>query len=126
MVTQPSIDLRSECGKLRLGCLLGLVLLGAVLYFGYPVGVEAFKYYRLSDAMSGQARFASAATDAEIERRLIAKADSLGLPSEARRFTIQRTSRPPEIRIATSWSITFEFPFYTYTHRFKPDARARL
>lgn len=126
MVTRHSIDLRSERGRLRWGCLFWLVLVGAVLYFGYPVGVEAFKYYRMSDAMNGQARFAAAVTDVEIERRLVAKADSLGLPSEAKRFTIQRTGRPPEIRISTSWSVTFEFPFSTYTYTFKPEARARL
>jgi hypothetical protein len=126
MVTWHAIDLRSERGKLRWGCLLWIVVLGAVVYLGYPVGVEAFKYYRMSDAMKGQARFASAVTDAEIQRRLVAKVDSLGLPSEAKKFTIRRTGRPPEIRISTSWSVTFEFPFYAYTYTFKPEARARL
>ena len=126
MVKRRSIDLRSERGRLGWGCLISVAVLGAVIYLGYPVGVEAFKYYRMSDAMKGQARFASTVTDAEIQQRLQATADTLGLPSEAKNFTIQRTPRPPEIHISTSWSVTFEFPFYTYTYRFKPEARARL
>ena len=126
MVNRQSVDLRSEHGMLRWGCLLLIVVLGAVVYLGYPVGVEVFKYYRMSDAMKGQARFASTVTDAEIQRRLLATVDTLGLPSEAKKLTIRRTVRPPEIRISTSWSVTFEFPFYTYTHSFKPEARARL
>jgi len=126
MVTRHSIDLRSGRGRIRWGCMLWLVVAGALVYLGVPVGVEAFKYYRVSDAMKGQARFASTVTDAEIQRRLVAVVDTLGLPADAKKFTIRRTARPPEIRISTSWSVTFDFPFYAYTYTFKPEARARL
>lgn len=126
MVIRQADRLRSERGKVRWGCMLWLVLAGAVIYLGRPVGVEAFKYYRLQDAMKGQARFAATVTDQEIQRRLLAVIDTLGLPDEARKLVIRRTPRPPEIRISTSYSVTFEFPFYTYTYTFRPEARARL
>jgi len=126
MVTSSAVGIRSEQGRIRWGCMLWLVVAGAVIYYGRPVGVEAFKYYRLQDAMNGQARFASTVTDQEIQHRLLAVIDTLGLPAQARKLVIRRTPGPPEIRISTSYSITFEFPFYTYTYTFMPVARAKL
>ena len=127
MVTTDRYAWHAEQGKLRLGCLLFLLLCAAVAYLGTPVGLQAFKYYQLTDEMKTQVRFAETLTNQELRERIVERIEELGLPNEAiRRLTIERGGRPPEIRIATSYRVTFEFPFYTYTYTFKPVARARI
>lgn len=127
MVTTPRSSWRRECGKSRVGCLLFLLVCAAVAYFATPVGLQAFKYYQLADEMKTQVRFAETVTDDELRARITTRIEELGLPDVAvRRLRIERGGRPPEIRITTSYDITFEFPFYTHTYTFAPEARARI
>ena len=127
MVTGNLRGLRSERGRVKAGCVLFLLVLAAAVYLGFPVGMNAFKYYQLADEMKTQVRFAATVTDAELQRRIIDRIEELGLPNEAERnLSIRRGGRPPEIRMETSYDITFQFPFYSYTFTYKPEARARI
>jgi hypothetical protein len=127
MVTSHRWTWRAERGRIRLGCVLFLLVCAAVAYFGTPVGLQAFKYYQLADEMKTQVRFAGTLTDEELQERIRDRIDELELPAEAaRRLRIDRSGRPPEIRISTSYTITFEFPFYTRSHTFRPEARGRI
>jgi hypothetical protein len=116
-----------ERGASRVGCLFLLLVFAAVAYFGLPVGVQAFRYYQFKDALATQVRFAGQSTDPIIRRNILASIKDLGLPDEAaRNLTITRGGQPLEILIRTSYTITFEIPYYVRPYTFKPEARGRI
>lgn len=116
----------SARGASKRGCLITLVVLAAVLYYGIPIGGHVFRYLQLLDEMKSTVQFASTIEDVEIRRRVLNKIEALGLPAEARKLTIRRTARPREIRVSTSYAVVIDLPFTTYTYTFRPEARARL
>lgn len=118
--------LRDRRGMGRTGCLLWILLLVAGAYFGVQIGGVYLRYWRLVDEMRTQAQFAPSLTDETIRRRLLRKVEELGLPPEARAFTIRRSTRPREIHIFTTYQEIVEFPFYTRTLTFNPEVRERL
>lgn len=85
---------RGEAGKMRLGCLFSVLLLVSGAYFGIEFFRMRFRYYRMQDEVVNQANYASAIDDISIRTRLVAKADTLGLPLGPRRWTIRRTRDP--------------------------------
>jgi hypothetical protein len=109
-----------------LGCLLTLLVLAVVGYYGAGIGAHVFRYVRLLEEMNTQARLARYIDNTIIRDRLVAKVEQLGLPSEARRFTVRRTANPREITVRTSYEVDLELPFTAYTYTFKPEARAPL
>ena len=119
--------LDDEHGATRIGCLVLVLVVVAVVYFGLPIGGMYIRYYRMQNEMQTQARFAPSIDDDTIRRRLLQTVDDLGLPPEARsRLRILRTRRPREIVISTRWEETFVFPFYTRVQRFAPEVRERM
>lgn len=118
-----SLDRR---GMSRLGCLFSLLLVAVGIYYGVNIGSAYFDYWRLLDYMREQAKIAPGIDDATIRRRILVKIEELGLPEEARKVEIRRTTRPREIRIRTSYPAVLELPFYTYVHTFRPEARQPL
>ncbi len=117
---------RNARGKSKIGCVLALALLAVVIFYGIGVAGQVFKYYQLKDEMNTQARLAATNDDATIRRRVLDRIVDLDLPSEARRLTVRRTARPPQIVLRTSYKVTFTFPFYEYTYTFRAEARAPL
>jgi hypothetical protein len=115
-----------QAGKIRWGCVVSLLLVAAAVYYGIPIGKTYIQYYAMKDEMKAQANFAVNIDDDAIRRRLRAKADELELPSEARRITIRRRSRPREVVISTSWPDTLNLLFYRMPVTFKPEVRAGL
>ena len=118
--------LDDERGATRTGCLFFVLVVVAVVYFGHPVASMYIRYFRMENEMQTQARFAPSIDDGAIRRRLLQTIDDLGLPPEARRLRIRRTSRPREIIISTSWEETIVLPFYTRVQRFAPEVRERM
>ncbi len=118
--------LDDERGATRTGCLFFVLVVVAVVYFGIPIAGMYIRYYRMENEMQTQARFAPSIDDGAIRRRLLQTIDDLGLPPEARRLRIRRTSRPREIIISTSWEETIVLPFYTRVQRFAPEVRERM
>ncbi len=118
--------LDDERGATRTGCLFFVLVVVAVVYFGIPIAGMYIRYYRMENEMQTQARFAVNISDGTIRRRLLQTVDDLGLPLEARRLSILRTSRPREIVISTSWEETIVLPFYTRVQRFAPEVRERM
>lgn len=111
-------------GASKLGCLVGLLLGVAVLYFGFNIGEVWLRYYRFEDSIRQEVRFARQNTDDEIRRRLAARADSLGLPDEASRISVLRSAN--RITISADYQEVVELPGFVRTFRFRPSIAADL
>lgn len=110
----------NRVGASRLGCLIQIVIVVAIFYFGTLAGQEALVYYRFKDAMKNEARFAATRTDSEMSRRLKAFTDSVDLPTAARDIKIVRTEN--QIRIWSEYDQEFKLPFnHTKVVHLKPS-----
>jgi hypothetical protein len=116
---------RPQRGASRLGCLIQLIILGSLLYFGLYAGQDLLEYYRLRDAMKQEARFATLRTDTQIKDRLRAFADSVGLPEEASDINIVRGDNT--IRIWSEYDQPLRLPFdLQKSVHLKPSVEQRL
>ena len=116
----------SQRGAGRTGCLVTLLIVVAVVYFGMPIAGTYVRYYRFKNEMQTQARFAPSIDDGTIRRRLLLTIDELGIPDTAKRLRIRRTGRPREIQISTDWPETIVLPFYSWVITLRPEVRERL
>jgi hypothetical protein len=107
-------------GAGNLGCLLWLLAFTAVLYYGVHIGEMYWRYFRVVDAMKGQARMAPSLTDEAIKRRLVAMTDTLDLPSAAQRFQVTRSLQRRSITITTRYSEHLDLPLFERTFHFRP------
>lgn len=123
MVIQPGAGSR---GASRLGCLVALAVLGVAIYYGVGFGMAWLRYVQLLDEMKQQARVAQSIPDETIQLRLERRIEELGLPEQARHFTIRRTPQPRQIEIFTEYQETVDLPFTSYTIIFRPHATAPL
>jgi hypothetical protein len=118
---------RDRRGASTMGCLLSLLVLVAVLYYGVNIGEVYFRYYRMLDEMQGQARIASALDNGTIQRRLASAIQEIGLPDDASsNFQITRSASPREITIETDYSETVNLPLFVHTFHLHPKATEPL
>lgn len=101
---------RGRAGKVRMGCVLTLAIIGALVYFGWNIGQVALRYYEYQDAMEQEARFAMHNSNDAIVTHLRAKADTLGLPEAAYKVQVRR--RGNEIFIWADYTENIELPGY--------------
>lgn len=106
-------------GKTTLGCLLLLLFVMALGYFGVNIGRPFFNDYQFRDRMRQEARFAAQRSDQTIQRRLGQYADSLGLPEAAQKVKVRR--RQGTIEIWTEYYVVIEFPGIVREIRFSPQ-----
>jgi len=106
-------------GTSRLGCLVGVLLVVTLAYFGFNIGEVYVRFYRLKDAMAQEARFAHNRDDEAIRLRLAAVADSLGLPDDAGRVQITRDAT--RIIIKSSYNEHVELPLFVREFHFAPQ-----
>jgi hypothetical protein len=107
-------------GASTFGCLF-MVLLGvATVYFGLKVGQVYWNNYSYEDTMKEQARFGETLTDKQLHDRVVARADSLGLPDEAKDVTVERTGR--HISISADYVVMVELPLHNRSFHFSPHA----
>lgn len=107
-------------GASTLGCLFTLLVFAAILYFGVNIGQVYWRYYEYVDDMKQEARFAPANTNDKILTRLRARADSLGLPEDAKGIAIRRDAH--NIAIEAEYYERLEFPMYSKDILFHPHA----
>lgn len=110
---------RRRPGRSNFGCLLSLLLIVTAIYFGVNVGEPYLRYYRFLDAMKQEARFSARFTDEDIQHRLAALADSLGLPEAAGRVRVRRTSN--RISISSTYYERVEMPLIVRDILFSPQ-----
>jgi hypothetical protein len=114
-------------GASTTGCLLSLLVLVAVLYYGVNIGELYFRYYRLVDEMGSQARVAAALDNGTIERRIGAAIQDIGLPDDAAsNLQITRSSSPRQITIESQYSESVHLPLFDHTFQFHPKVTEPL
>lgn len=115
----------SRRGVGALGCLVYLVVIAAIVYFGSPFGSAYLDYLRFKDAMKQEVQFAMQRSDPEIQSRLKVFADSLGLPRSASAVRISRGR--DKVTILGNYSQSVEVPLIGPRKiRFKPRAEAKF
>jgi hypothetical protein len=114
-------------GASTTGCLVSLLILVAMLYYGVNIGEVYLRYYRLLDAMETQARVAAALDNGTIHRRIQDAIEEIGLPDAATdQLTITRTASPREITIETEYTESVHLPLFDHTFQFHPKATESL
>ena len=111
---------RQRAGKGSVGCLLTLLIIAVIVYFGVNAGEVYFRFYQFQDAMRQEVRFAAHNTDAQILRRLRVQADSLGLPEAAGVVTLQRDGR--HIELESDYYEHIELPGMVQEVHFNPHS----
>ena len=111
-------------GTSSLGCLVTLLFVAAVSYFGVNVAEVYWRYYQFHDDMQQEARFGQHARTDSIAYRLRASADSLGLPEAAGHVIIRRSDN--RISIESEYYERVEFPAVVQEIHFHPRAEARF
>jgi len=112
-------------GRGKLGCLLLLLVLAAVIYVGADIGEVYWRYYQFRDAVEQEAQYGTTRSDDEIKRRLVALVDSLGLPEEAaRRLQVRRSAN--RLTIDTEYTEHIDVPLYKRDVKFAPSAELRF
>lgn len=112
-------------GVSRLGCLTWLLLCAVGLYLATQFGEPWFRYQQYRDEMKTAISFGDVLTDQEIQRRVQARADSLGLPVEARKVVITRAKGI--ITLSAVYQEVVRLPWYgPVTLKFAPQFKAPL
>lgn len=85
-------------------------------------------YSQFHDQMRSEARYGVSLADSVIRQRLMTLADTLGLPPEAKKITIQRRGgRPPTITITSEYTERVNVPFFgVKLLHFKPSAEESM
>lgn len=114
--------------RAKLGCLLQVVAVVVIGYYGLDWGMVYYRFWTLEQEMHSQADLAAGIDDATIHRRILVKIDKLNLPDDARRnIRIRRRNRPREIVISTSYVAQLKIPFRPPLERtLNPSARQAL
>lgn len=119
--------LASRRGAGSIGCLATLVITAAVIFLAVQLGKPWFRYQQFRDVMKSSARYAVSLPDSVIRARLMASADSLGLPKEAKRLKIVRSRSPANITISSEYVEKVKLPLYGLLQiHFKPRAEEAL
>jgi hypothetical protein len=121
---------RSETGRGKLGCLIAIALLVGIAYVIKDVGAVYWRSYQMQDEVKTQAAFAPALTDKVILERLVARADTLGLPLGPGQWYIKRTNEPREITIRAAYDDSAVFKLLKWRKvvrfHFRPETKAAL
>lgn len=115
---------RSRRGRSRIGCLLTLLIVAALGTFGFYYGQAYLNFVRFQDEMKSEAKFAMHSTDDEIKARVVALADTMGLPASAKRVTVRRG--PHEIIIYSQYIVRIELPLFAREFQFNPSATGKF
>jgi hypothetical protein len=111
---------KNRRGASTFGCLFMALILIAGLYFGVKIGQVYWNYYQFEDTMKLTVRFAETLPDTAIMHRIVAKADSLGLPEDASDVTLERIGR--HISVSADYIELVELPLHNRTFHFTPRA----
>jgi hypothetical protein len=107
-------------GRLRIGLLLFLTLIGACIYLGFQLAPFWIHAYGMKDFLTERARTSELASDENIRAAIIKKADELDTTLTDHDIEIDRS--PTEISISINWQLDYNFfGLYTHTFTFSPQ-----
>lgn len=107
-------------GVTRFGCLVYLLIVAAILYFGVQAGEVYWRYLEYKDAMAQEVRFRSWMSNDRIKQNLANIADSLGLPEDAGVVTVTR--KDGRVTVEAHYEEFIELPWYRKEVHFEPKA----
>jgi hypothetical protein len=107
-------------GATRFGCLVTLLIISAVLYFGVNAFEVYWRYLQYKEAMDHEVRFRSFLPNARIRENLAYIADSLGLPEDAGIVTVTRARG--RVTVEAQYEDVIELPWYRKEVHFEPRA----
>ena len=105
-------------GASTFGCLFSVLLVLAAGYFGLKVGQVYWNSYKYQDTIKEQTMLAETLTDKQIRDRVVAAADSLGLPEDAKDVTVERVGR--HISVSADYVVMIELPLHDRSFHFSP------
>jgi hypothetical protein len=108
---------RGQRGEGQIGCIVGLIILVAASYIAFkmiPVKVRAAD---LRQEITDVARSAGMYSEPEIRKRIMGKAEELGLPLQPGDLKVLRKS--DRVLIEATYVVPVEFPGYTYQWKFR-------
>lgn len=111
---------KNRRGATTFGCLLTTLLLVAVGYFGLKVGKVYWDAAEYENVIKATVRLADTKSDRQIYDRIVAKADSLGLPEEAKEITVERKGR--HLYVGADYVVMVELPLHNRSFHFAPYA----
>jgi hypothetical protein len=111
-------------GGVRLGCLLAMAVVGALIYYGSSIGQMYWRFARFDDAFKQEVKFAGKHSDTEIKKHLRALADSLDLPADAQAITVKR--KADHILLWDEYYYHVDLPFFTRDFYFNPHAEGDI
>ncbi len=117
-----------ESGKAHVGCLFMIFVVAVAVFVLRDVPGVYWRYYQMQDEVKAEASFAPGLTDKAILDRLVATADTLGLPLGPKDWTITRSGG--QIEIGASYEDSVALEALTWRHvlsfHFEPHARQEL
>jgi hypothetical protein len=106
-------------GEGRAGCIFWLAVLAVMILVGVKAVPVKYKSSQLYDFMYEQAKYAQMAKPEQIHRAILRKANELGLPLQKKNLKVER--RGDRIRIHATYTVTLEYPGYTYVWDFEEE-----
>ena len=103
-------------GEGKIGCILWLVALLAfatVAWKAVPIKMASLE---LGDYMEEQGKFAGRASGEVLHRRIMKRAQQLGLPLDPKQLVVEKVGG--RVRMEASYTVPLELPFYTYQWSF--------
>ena len=111
-------------GATKLGCLVKLLALSAIGYFGWGAGEVYLRYYTWQDVVQQEARFRSQKSIPEIRQRIKFLADSLSMPEEAGIALVKKSAR--ETFIESHYDETIILPGFRRDVHFEVKVKGNI
>ena len=87
-----------------------------IAFTAVPVKLNDMEF---GDYMEEQAQFSARASGETLRKRILKKAKELDIPLQPKKLTVEKSHN--QVRIKCSYTVTLEFPFYTYDWEFTHD-----
>ncbi|MGA7614048.1 MAG: hypothetical protein WBX15_02600 [Thermoanaerobaculia bacterium] len=111
----------SQRGEGKLGCIIGLILLVGAVYVAYKLVPVKLKAADMRQTITDEARSAGSSQDKAIRKRILERANELGLPLASEDLKITRGNQ--QITIEADYTVPVAFPGgYVYQWHFHHEA----
>ena len=102
---------RGRSGKVRVGLLVGLIVLAATGYYGFVFGRVYWQKYKLQEMLQQDFGFVGQLTDESIRQKVLDDVASMHLPSKSLKVQWLQTEQPRGIGVRISYVVTVNLLF---------------